>query len=462
MELLSQFISFIKEFWYKKYIPIIILIAPFILSIFFFNFNMSSAYKYKTITIFIIGMGAEILWVFTNKIPENRKNKVGILVAISTENEEQHECIKSKIVDRFRDLINSGKTMEVFEVLHLPRRYDNIISNDNIINIMKKTNSRICIYGRCIIGNINSSENYLFELNGAIRHIELTKEIQNKFAAEFSELFIREVTVPRENDLLIFKAYTEHLELVCKYILGITAYLSGEIKFSLDLYTDVLNYLHTITSNQGIINKLKNILPNRFFEIHYIYANYEYLNYRKSNDEKYLFHMKDQLDCMNKNIPNSYQYFLLLAIYYFYNGRQIRKAKECILKCRILYPKLPEWRFSDAFLYAYDGELMKSYRKYQTASKHQTENQLYLQIENFIYDVAKIETDNANLYFALTLINHFFKKDDLLAQGDLMKFIELSGTSNTAEIDLLKKIIFLKYTTNNNQDETALQSAATL
>lgn len=441
MDGIADFIRLLQEMWHKKSVLILILLLlPFLLFWLICDFDFSTKNLLKIMLIIVFITTVLIIWVFTNRLPRALNNRIGILIAIKCENNEQYNTIKSKFVDTFSELINKHESSSLFQLIHLQEHFSHLIERDNISELLSRTNCKFCIFGRCCSGKIDSQETYSISLDGAVVHKPIPTEENKKFAEEFRELLQSKVIIPKDNDLLLFEFHSEQLELVSKYILGIAAYLSEDFLLSKMLFEELYNEVKTIKLNIPVINKIKSKLPTRLFEVYHALSYVEYMKFRKIKRETtYLLEMKKYLGLMNKMLPDSYDYFLMMAIYHFLNGRNVKKVKECLLECKRRYLSHTEWRYSDAFISVYEGNLKSAYRKYKTAFNYGCDHSLYYDIEDFIINIIKEEPENFKLYFALSLINAFCKNDLQLAIDDFNKFIECTRGSYIEEINMLRE-----------------------
>lgn len=83
------------------------------------------------------------------------------------------------------------------------------------------------------------------------------------------------------------------------------------------------------------------------------------------------------------------------------------------------------WRYSDAFLLAYDGDLEGAYRSYRRAFESPLDDPTVpTQCEEFIQTVLDQEPERAWLFFCLGLINHRAKGDLAAARADFQRFVD--------------------------------------
>ena len=120
-------------------------------------------------------------------------------------------------------------------------------------------------------------------------------------------------------------------------------------------------------------------------------------------NEGVLNDINSKLEEINSIIPNTYDYYLGKAFFHVAYNANIHAARECVKTCK-QYKGQNSWRYSDAFLAAYE---MRSplliYRKYATAFKYEQDlNRIVYYIE---YMLDK-EPERIGLHLAAGLVYH--------------------------------------------------------
>lgn len=136
---------------------------------------------------------------------------------------------------------------------------------DSANEMRVRCKAHFMIYGRVRRRVINEKENHIVELEGAVAHQPISDQVSDKLAAEFTELLPRNVHIPTENDLFFFQFTSEWAEIVARYIIGVAASCSGDIKYAEVLYLDVLSRLQNKDNDFPIYRKLKERVPHRCF-----------------------------------------------------------------------------------------------------------------------------------------------------------------------------------------------------
>ena len=103
--------------------------------------------------------------------------------------------------------------------------------------------------------------------------------------------------------------------------------------------------------------------------------------------------------------------------------RDLETARSEIRACR--NSQDAAWRYSEAFLHAYDGDLQRAYVSYRNAfDSPLNDRTVPTQCEEFIQAIIEEEPDRTWLYYCLGLINHRAKGDPEAAIKDFRRFVD--------------------------------------
>mgnify|MGYP000886254528 CR=1 FL=1 len=443
MDGIGDIAGFLKSIWYEKYAPLIIVLFYGLVLVL-----IGFADFYRIITLTIILILVLICWCFSYKLPVCPNGKIGILFALGTENLNQKNTLKSKLFNIYEGLLANSKYYSDFKVIYLKAHHVNNINVNKMKNpsyaekILLKTKTRLCIFGSCISGNIKEFENMTIELNGVVLHKPIPDKLRQQLSTEFGSLLSQKNYIPNNDDILHFEILSEQLELTTKYIIGIAFFLSEYLVLAKNIFEDISLELSKEKRNISVINLIKSRNPVRLYEVYRALAAIYYEQYRVNKDINLLRIMDDYLERMNNQIPDTYDYHLNKALYCFLTERNIKKAKEHVKQCK--GNSDAGWRYSDAFLDTYQGKLLSAYSKYCKAFKYGYNIISIFNIEEFIKDILEIEAGKFNLYFALGLINYYYKRDLVLAYSDFKKFIESTVDCCPEQISIIVSEIMTK------------------
>jgi hypothetical protein len=84
------------------------------------------------------------------------------------------------------------------------------------------------------------------------------------------------------------------------------------------------------------------------------------------------------------------------------------------------------WRYSEAFLKAYKGDLVGRYVSYRAAFRGACDDTVPIQSEEFVLEVISQEPDKSALHFCTGLINYHAKRDWASAIREFRLFVSKS------------------------------------
>ena len=232
--------------------------------------------------------------------------------------------------------------------------------------------------------------------------------------------FPRKALIPENQEFLGFELAKDLVGLASRFILGIASFISGNPVSAFDLHHGVWIDLKKKEA-EGLGWPQSTQLSNRVATVLVMDGlNAANLRFTKKPPE-YLADMRRYLDVVQEIDPNNYNGHLLKGIYLFLS-RDIESAKKEIKKAESSTDAA--WRWSLAFLDAYDGRLEAAHKAYQRAFRSPVADDTALQVETFIADVLTLEPDKIQLWYCLGMINHLYKLDIESAKMDFSNFCE--------------------------------------
>lgn len=421
---LRDIVDLIENKWYeKKTIVVVLIVVLFLLLTLFSIVDLSKVTQTQLLIIIISLVFIFLIWLYSRRIPKVPKNKVGFIVSVKTNDEEVQKILKSDFIDTLQNLINNSKHSYAFHFIEYPKRLaGKINTKEEAHHYLSKSKGHYMIYGRAAVRFIDGKNHHVLNFAGVIKHRPMPLEISRNLSKEFTELLPQRVFFATENDIFSFEFTSKYIILVSKYVIGIASYLSGDVEYAQSLLEDVYKSLKSGKLNLPAIIKIKQRIPDRLVDIYLTQAAILFKRWDKHHHCKLIEEAIPFLEKIEKIRPNDYQFLLLNAIRYFVIDRNLAVAIREIRKCK--HENGPEWRYSLAFLQAYQGNLKQAYKQYQLAFRRTTDNKLPIEIEGFIIWMIEKEPEKVQLYFCLGLINFHTKGDLASAYRDFRKFLE--------------------------------------
>ena len=437
---LKTIIDLAQRHWHKPIGLVFTVVAGLLFEIIILNSVKApvivSVFIYLITVVLLI-----IFWFYNNRVPRTQKGKVGFVLCIQCQDEEEEKIIKEDFVKTLRKLLKGGKLGHTFHFIEIPKHISQSINDiDDAYTLKSRTKCHFIIFGRVRLRVLGGKECHILELDGIVSHKPLAKEISEKLSKEFGELFPRRLQISTENDLLSLTFTSEWTECVAKYIIGIAAACSSDINYAENLYIDVENRLKNVKTDFPIFAKLKERLPKRFSEL-YIARSRAFLNsWRNNQDKEALSQFFLNMKKIIADLSDSYDVLLLRSIEAFLDGRRIKDAIDQILKCK-RYDD-PIWHFNLAFLRAYENDLKRSIRQYRICANYDVNPVTLSEIEDFIVWILEEEPDKYQYYYCLGFFNWKIKGDLRQSVHDFEEFLkQIKNGEFVLEKDLALKWI---------------------
>jgi len=362
------------------------------------------------------------------KVPKNKKNTVGVVVAIRTENDKEKIRLENDLIAELNRYIKDSEIGNKFHVIKYPQNLVCKISdNKTAWEHLIRSRAHFILHGNITQRKIRGQNSYIFKLYGMVRHKPIPKIMQSQFSQEFSELLPSRISFPETEEALGFELTKQWIGYVVKYIIGIAAFVSGDINLSHKLYTDLEKEVNDIPQDEGIpvIYEIKRRLPYRLSEVLTIYLQANYSTYADTRDRKYIFDLKPILKKLQEIDSDNYHAHLIRAILYFFEG----KVDSAIEGLRDLNHKDITWRYSLGFLYAYKGDIHNALESYKKTFHKSASSNVCIDSEIFISEAIKERPKKIQLNFFRGLLNYKIKQDYLLAKEDFKYFLDQQGSS---------------------------------
>lgn len=419
----------IQEKWESKWTLILVLFVVSTALIWGFSqFRLEDVSLLEwAITVIALAMIVG-MWFVTNRMPKHKAQKVGFGVAISCGDEEQWRVLKEDLIDTLRRLLAQGPNGERFDlIVHNHRISAETNDNNSAVDLLKRSNASFLIYGSAKLRQLNGKEHHVLRLDGVVAHDRVPGNISKAFASEFGEVLPRDIRLPKDEGMVPLELTAELVDVCSRYIIGTAAMISGDYDYALSLFEELVVKIQNNSFQSAIqIQKIRSRIPERIAAVHQQKVNVLAEFYRLKRDKAYLVKIEEELRVLGELTPQWYKGHLLRAICAFVLRRDTGAAWREVKSCE----RVPDttWRFTEAFLHAYDGKLNLAWRSYQVGFENApADPTVPIQCEEFINIVLNEEPEKTHLYYCLGLINWKAKGDLESAAADFRKFLECTS-----------------------------------
>lgn len=356
-----------------------------------------------------------------NFIKKNTKDKIGIVIAIKTEDGAVKKRVENDLVDGLNKFLNSKNLNGVFNIIVLGKSESSKINNVNWEKILREKKSHLIVYGSVLKRKNKGAENYVLRLEAGIVHNPIPVHLSRVISNEFASLFPRERNFPEDDELLGFEITAEWIGFVTQYMIGVAFYISGNPGHSFLILNDLLDKLRAVSKVKNIsaVEELKKRVPLRLVEISISICQLLYNLYVAKKDKEFILETKNYLDVIEKFSPADDRIAEVSSIYYFLIEGDMRKAIE-----RGRFSRYPTKPYNLGFLYFMMDDIDSGIRYYKSAFKRKITPQTLMEMESFIVDSIHTHPKKIQLHFSLGVINYKGKEDFALALNDFKKFIK--------------------------------------
>jgi hypothetical protein len=198
-------------------------------------------------------------------------------------------------------------------------------------------------------------EKYFFHLNIGVSHAPIPTSISKSFGNEIAELVPHKVNFNVEDEFKGFEIVSQWAAYTTEYIIGVAAYLSGDIAFSSELHLSLYRELKNIKAAPPAVHKLRMLNTIRTVESLNMKARLiYYANCGKDSSKKYLEQIFQLLEIIKEIKPDHYPARIMRAIVYFLLHDDHDKALH---ELNLIKNSTDiTHHYSLAFLYAYKGD----------------------------------------------------------------------------------------------------------
>lgn len=434
----SEIVDFLEQKWFEKSG----LVTSILVSIFGSVWLLTSTGDGPFTRLIVAAIAALIvlgIWLYTRKTPRIKSGRVGILIAITCESDEESQRFRADFIAPLRRAVQSGVSDGCIELIELPRFLASQVTDvQAALAINNKCRARLIIYGSIRRRGVGTENFFWMELSGAVSHNPIPLETSKVFGKEFSEFLPPSIKIPLDQEFAGFTFTADLTEIVSKYVLGIAAGLSGDLAYAESMFLEVRGKLKEKSGKVPLFAKMNARLPLRLAEVYEAKANAAYLAWRKAPSKQAVEDIGESIKVMESpGIFRLPSYYFLSAIHHFLNDRNVAAA---LLSLKNVKNSGGIWNLNVAFLNAYKGNLKSATRNYKSTAAREVDVDIISQVEDFLCVILEHEPDKYQLHFCLGLLNAHIKGDKLraiedfklfIADGDVKEFAnerELAGT----------------------------------
>ena len=389
---------------------------------------MIRPFLYPTLLILWIGY-----WVFNKfHLPVNKKNKVGIVIAIYSENETERKKLKADFILKLKKDLQKEGILNFSNVIFLKNHFSEQIKDSEnprlkLEAINKKIKAHFYVWGDVKKRpDGDDGEKYFINFQGYVVHKPIPQNLSQVISIDFSKVLPKEVNFLEKRSFKGFEASATIVHLAAKYIIGIAAFVSQDPQLALKLHSGLKDQFNAFRPLPPHLQDIRNRIPLLISDEILWIAKWHYENSRIDEAKTFLA----------KSIAennNNYGAWLFKAIIDFMVDKNTGEALKSVKKAEQYAKNSYEWRYSKAFLYFWRED-------YQNALKmcQKIKQQSFLmepitldEVRIFNLNILSNNEAKAQLYFWIGFLSYFKRNNLVDALQDLENFERLSdGTMN--------------------------------
>jgi len=322
---------------------------------------------YSRLAIYVVLEGLFVLaWFYKRNVyPRNRKNRIGLVVAITTENNKHKVRLKSDLIDRLSQLIHDNQLQDIVNIVLMKnhqamrllpaiRDYSSRLAHSKQsgvpveakdvkpwIKAQKRIRGHFFVWGS-ILERQDVETKYYLEFHGLVLHPPAHQQLQKELIRDFQNVWIYQFSFIEKAEYQGFRLSADYVFVASKYIIGLAAFYSGDVFTALRLHENLEAELVRITDHPNI-DHIRNRLRIVLAEEHVAAARWYYIAERNMAKAREHFENGFSRD------PNNYGAHLFKAIIELSQGNP-NQALKTIYRAKTLAGIDGSWRYGEGFL----------------------------------------------------------------------------------------------------------------
>jgi len=370
-------------------------------------------------------------WVF-NKfyLPVNKKNKVGIVIAIYSENETERKKLKADFILKLKKDLQEEGILNFSNVIFLKNHFSEQIKDSEnprlkLETINKKIKAHFYVWGDVKKRpDGDEGEKYFINFQGYVIHKPIPQNLSQAISIDFSKVLPKEVNFLEKRSFKGFEASATIVHLAAKYIIGIAAFVSQDPQLALKLHNGLKDQFNVFRPLPPHLQDIRNRIPLLISDETLWISKWHYENSRINEAKTFLSRSLTENN-------NNYGTWLFKAIIDFMVDKNTDNSMKSIKKSEQCAKNSFEWRYSKAFLYFWKED-------YQNALKtcQKIKQQSYLmesitleEVRKFNLNILSDNESKVQLYFWIGFLSYFKRSNLGDALQDLENFERLSDST---------------------------------
>ncbi len=251
--------------------------------------------KTRSIVYLLLFFSWIIYWLFNRfYLPRNKKNKVGIVIAIFSENETERQKLKADFISKLKSDFKQEGILNFSEVTFLKNHFSKQIKESNnprevLENINKKIKAHFYVWGdvkKRPYGD--EGEKCFLNFQGYVVHKPIPQNLSQEISKDFSKVLPCEVNFLKKRSFKGFEASAKLVHLAAKYIIGIAAFVSQDPQLALRLHNGLKEQFNIFRPLPPHLQDIRNRIPHLISDETLWVAKWHYENKRTNETKTFL------------------------------------------------------------------------------------------------------------------------------------------------------------------------------
>lgn len=414
-----------KEYWHRPWAGLLASIVSLFTTLLVVSDGATAMPTIAGWTILVVSAALPLgLWATTNRLNPVERGKVGIIVALASEDDKHDQQVRNDFIESLRKLLERDPDGANFQMVVLPRHLAGELEDfQAAMKYLQKLRGHFMLFGKVRKRHMKGGQVHVLTFNGVVRHAPIPQEQSKAIASEFRSVVPARVIIPIEGDFFAFEATSQLTDVSTRYIIGRAALASGDVGYAERLLLEVERLLQSGLGAHQPLREIGQKLPQYFAALYQAWLNYLINGYTATRNIEFIRQADEIVNKLLQREPRLTYPYLTAAICEFLLRRDIPAAKQAVMKARMVGDTT--WRYSMGFLTAFEGNLDAADTWYRDAFKGKVKDvTVPVQCEEFIQGVLEGEPGKVQLHYCSGLINYYAKKDSAGALRDFKAFLE--------------------------------------
>jgi len=183
-----------------------------------------------------------LLWLrYRYDLPRNKKNKVGIVIAISAENDTEEQRVRNDFIVRLAQRLKECKVNKIINLITIKNHQAlrlNLSDKESVLAIHKKIGGHFYVYGM-VRKRKDTQETYFLSLNGLVLHKPVDINVSKALSIDFRKVLPRQIAFLESLEFRGFIFSADMVYLAVRYVIGIAAFISGDPALAHDFHDNL-------------------------------------------------------------------------------------------------------------------------------------------------------------------------------------------------------------------------------